>query len=207
MCGIAGVVSLEKKFINVDISKSMVDILEHRGPDDSGYLFFHTGARHNPNISFYLNLTDEEFKHVNQTLNTIKASEVQKELHEHDYDLFLGFRRLAILDLSSAGHQPFSDLSKNIWLVFNGEIYNYVDLRSELRNFGHRFKSNCDTEVIVYSFVQWGIECVKKFNGMFSFALYDNFKKKLYLVRDRCGIKPMYWSIDEDYNFTFASEV
>ncbi|MEN3014755.1 MAG: asparagine synthase (glutamine-hydrolyzing) [bacterium] len=206
MCGICGVVSLENKSVNVDIVKGMVDILEHRGPDDSGYLFFHTGARHNPQICFYLNLTDQKFRDYNQTLSTIQSNEVQKELHEHDYDLFLGFRRLAILDLSSAGHQPFSDLSRNIWLVFNGEIYNYQQIRDELKTLRHRFKSNCDTEVIVYSYVEWGIDCVSKFNGMFAFAIYNNFKKKLYLVRDRCGIKPLYWTY-KNGNIIFASEI
>ncbi|MDW8195498.1 MAG: hypothetical protein RMJ51_04605 [Candidatus Calescibacterium sp.] len=164
MCGICGVISIWNKLVNVDIVNDMVDILAHRGPDDSGYLFFHTGARHNPNISFYLNLTDEEFMKINSTLSSRQSDEVQKELHEHDYDLFLGFRRLAILDLSSAGHQLY------------GEIYNYLELKNELKNYGHRFKSKTDTEVIMYAFVQWGIECIKKFNGMFAFALYDKIK-------------------------------
>lgn len=207
MCGICGVISLYNKSVNVDVVRNMVNILEHRGPDDSGYLFFHTGVRHNPNISFYLSLTEEKFKDINKIVSTIENVEIQRELHEHDYDLFLGFRRLAILDLSYAGHQPFCDLSKNIWVIFNGEIYNYIELRNELKNYGHKFKSNSDTEVIVYSYIQWGIDCIKRFNGMFAFALYDNFKKKLYIVRDRYGIKPLYWTFTRNGDFIFASEV
>jgi asparagine synthase (glutamine-hydrolysing) len=205
MCGIVGVIALNKQSINVDIVKSMVDVIEHRGPDDSGFLFFHTGARHNIDISFFLNLTEEKFKNLNDNLEVLESTSIQKELHEHDYDLFFGYRRLSILDLSKNGHQPMSDLSKNIWIIFNGEIYNYLELKKELVKKGHKFKSNTDTEVILYSYIQWGISCIEKFNGMFAFAIYDNFKKKLYICRDRYGIKPLYWTLNED--LIFSSEI
>ena len=132
MCGIVGAVCLKEKSINVNYAKSMVDKIAHRGPDDAGYLFFHTGARHNKNISFYLNLTDNKFKNLNDTLAPIENSNIQKELKRHDWDLFLGHRRLAILDLSNIAHQPMSDLSKNIWVVYNGEIYNFREIRPKL---------------------------------------------------------------------------
>ena len=207
MCGIVGVLSLNKPNINVDYTKPMADKIVHRGPDDAGYLYFHTGTRHQKNISFYQNVTDEKFKNLDSTLPTIEASNTQKKLHSHDYDLYMGHRRLSILDLSYAGHQPMSDLSKNIWISYNGEIYNFKDLRSELKKLGHVFNSNTDTEVIIYAYIEWGIDCIKKFNGMFAFSLYDNYKKKFYLCRDRYGVKPVYYHVTKNKTFIYGSEI
>jgi len=208
MCGIVGAISLGSPSINVDYAKPMADKISHRGPDDAGYLFFHTGARHQKKISFYLNLTDEKFKKINDTLPTIESQSIQRELHHHDYDLYMGHRRLATIDLTSAGHQPMSDLSKNIWVTYNGEIYNFKEIKNELQKYGHKFISNTDTEVIIYAYIEWGIDCIKKFNGMFAFALYDNFRKKFYLCRDRYGIKPVYYTITPlKQTFIFASEI
>ncbi|MFY4842753.1 asparagine synthase (glutamine-hydrolyzing) [Aliarcobacter butzleri] len=207
MCGIVGALSLNRPTINVNYIKSMADKIAHRGPDDAGYLCFHTGARHNKKISFYQNLTDEKFKNIEDMLPTIESNSAQRELHSHDYDLYIGHRRLSILDVSYAGHQPMSDLSKNIWIAYNGEIYNFKELRIELEKLGHRFKSQTDTEVIIYAYIEWGIECIKRFNGMFAFSLYDNFNKKFYLCRDRYGIKPVYYHITQDKTFIYASEI
>ncbi|MCT7531812.1 asparagine synthase (glutamine-hydrolyzing) [Aliarcobacter cryaerophilus] len=207
MCGIVGALSLNKPSVNVDYIKPMADKIAHRGPDDAGYLCFHTGARHNKKISFYQNLTDEKFKNIEDMLPTIESNSAQRELHSHDYDLYMGHRRLSILDVSYAGHQPMSDLSKNIWIAYNGEIYNFKELRIELEELGHRFKSQTDTEVIIYAYIEWGIECIKRFNGMFAFSLYDNFNKKFYLCRDRYGIKPAYYHITQDKTFIYASEI
>ncbi|MDN5081912.1 asparagine synthase (glutamine-hydrolyzing) [Aliarcobacter butzleri] len=207
MCGIVGALSLNRPTINVNYIKSMADKIAHRGPDDAGYLCFHTGARHNKKISFYQNLTDEKFKNIEDMLPTIESNSAQRELHSHDYDLYIGHRRLSILDVSYAGHQPMSDLSKNIWIAYNGEIYNFKELRIELEKLGHRFKSQTDTEVIIYAYIEWGIECIKRFNGMFAFSLYDNFNKKFYLCRDRYGIKPAYYHITQDKTFIYASEI
>lgn len=207
MCGIVGALSLNRPTINVNYIKSMADKIAHRGPDDAGYLCFHTGAKHNKKISFYQNLTDEKFKNIEDMLPTIESNSAQRELHSHDYDLYMGHRRLSILDVSYAGHQPMSDLSKNIWIAYNGEIYNFKELRIELEELGHRFKSQTDTEVIIYAYIEWGIECIKRFNGMFAFSLYDNFNKKFYLCRDRYGIKPVYYHITQDKTFIYASEI
>jgi asparagine synthase (glutamine-hydrolysing) len=207
MCGIVGALSLNKTSVNVDYTKSMADKIAHRGPDDAGYLYFHTGSRHKNNLSFYQNLTDEKFRNIESMLQAIEANSVQRELHCRDYDLYMGHRRLSILDVSYAGHQPMSDLSKNIWISYNGEIYNFKKLRSELKKLGHKFKSDTDTEVIIYAYIEWGIECIKKFNGMFAFSLYDNFKKKFYLCRDRYGIKPVYYHITKDKTFIYGSEI
>jgi asparagine synthase (glutamine-hydrolysing) len=207
MCGIVGALSLNKKSINVEYTKPMADKIAHRGPDDAGYLYFHTGSRHNKKVSFYQNLTDERFKNLDSMFPSIESKSVQRELNSHDYDLYMGHRRLSILDISYAGHQPMTDLSKNIWISYNGEIYNFKELRLELKNLGHKFKSNTDTEVIIYAYIEWGIECIKKFNGMFAFSLYDNFKKKFYLCRDRYGIKPVYYHVTKDKVFIYASEI
>lgn len=207
MCGIVGALSLDLKRININYAKPMADKIKHRGPDDAGYLFFHTGVRHKKDISFYQNLTDEKFKNIKGTLPPIESSYAQTELSSHDYDIYMGHRRLSILDTSPAGHQPMSDLSNNIWITYNGEIYNFKELRAELEQLGHKFKSNTDTEVIIYSYIEWGIECVNKFNGMFAFSLYDNLRKKFYLVRDRYGIKPLYYHITKEKTLIYGSEI
>ncbi len=209
MCGIAGVVALNHKTIELINTVKMLDSLSHRGPDDAGYLYFHTGTKHRGH-SFHLNLSDKKFSKLSPLLPTIQEEAVQRELCQHDWDIFFGHRRLAILDLTDAGHQPMSDLSKNIWVVYNGEIYNFKEIRAELEKAGHKFKSNTDTEVIIYAYIEWGIKCIEKFNGMFAFALYDNFQKKFYLVRDRYGIKPLYYSIVKEPNghsLIFGSEI
>lgn len=207
MCGIIGALSLNKPSINVNYAKPMADKISHRGPDDAGYLFFHTGTRHNKRVSFYQNLTDNKFSNVEDMLPSIESQSAQRELTHHDYDLYMGHRRLSILDVSYTGHQPMSDLSKNIWIVYNGEIYNFKDLRKELENLGYSFKSQTDTEVIIYAYIEWGIECIHKFNGMFAFSIYDNFNKKFYLVRDRYGIKPVYYHLTDEKTLIYASEI
>ena len=121
--------------------------------------------------------------------------------------LGLGHRRLSIIDLSSAAHQPFSNEYHNLWLVFNGCIYNYKELRHELELTGrHCFKSNSDTEVIIHAYEEWAEGCLKKFVGMFAFAIYDTKLKRLFLARDPFGIKPLYYSKIGN-SFVFASEI
>ena len=208
MCGIVGVVSLERPFIDVAPVKKMTDRIAHRGPDDAGHLFFHTGTRHQQKVSFFQNAGERQFSRLSPLLPNIEDDALQRELNSHDWDLYLGHRRLAIIDTSPAGHQPMSDLSKNIWLAYNGEIYNFQELRRELEKLGHRFKTHTDTEVILYAYIEWGIECIHRFNGMFAFALYDNFNKKLFLVRDRYGIKPLYYTLTpQTRTLVFASEI
>ena len=123
-----------------------------------------------------------------------------------DFSLGLGFRRLAILDLSAAGHQPMPDESKNYWIIFNGEVYNFEEIRNELRNYGFTFFSNCDTEVILKAYVKWGLDCVQRFIGMFSIAIFDKLKNELILIRDRVGVKPLFYYSKNDL-FLFSSEL
>jgi asparagine synthase (glutamine-hydrolysing) len=118
----------------------------------------------------------------------------------------LGHRRLSILDLSPAGHQPMCNEDGTVWVVFNGEIYNYKPLRTELEALGHTFKSNTDTEVIVHAYEQYGVNFVAKFRGMFAFGLWDERHKRLVLARDHFGIKPLYYYQDNSF-VSFASEI
>jgi len=118
----------------------------------------------------------------------------------------LGFRRLAILDLSPAGHQPMSDPCGRVWVVFNGEIYNFREVRRELEALGHTFRSLSDTEVIVLGYVQWGEAVLRKLNGMFGLAIWDDAKHRLIVARDPMGIKPIYYSVDRGI-LTFGSEI
>jgi asparagine synthase (glutamine-hydrolysing) len=118
----------------------------------------------------------------------------------------LGHRRLSIIDVSPAGHEPMSDTSGTVWLTYNGEIYNFKEIRRELENLGHQFKSNTDAEVIIYSYLEWGHECLARFNGMFAFAIWDARDESLFLARDRLGIKPLYYG-DTPAGFAFASEI
>lgn len=118
----------------------------------------------------------------------------------------LGHTRLSILDLSPRGHQPMCDIGNRFWITYNGEIYNYKEIKEELMSKGHRFKSKTDTEVILYSYIEWGVGCLDKFNGMFAFAIWDDKKKVLFAARDRIGIKPLYYYY-KDKLLIFASEI
>jgi len=117
-----------------------------------------------------------------------------------------GHNRLSIQDLSSHGHQPFISDCGNYIIIFNGEVYNFKTIKKELENLGYLFSSNSDTEVILYSYKEWGIGCIKKFIGMFAFSILDKIQNKFVLVRDRAGVKPLYYYAKEK-DFMFASEI
>ncbi len=120
--------------------------------------------------------------------------------------LGLGHTRLAILDIGTGGHQPMSYGEGRWWLTFNGEIYNFLELREELIGLGHRFESESDSEVLLAAFAQWGPECQTRFNGMWAFAIWDAEERELFLSRDRFGVKPLFWHFD-GRRFAFASEM
>jgi asparagine synthase (glutamine-hydrolysing) len=129
-----------------------------------------------------------------------------KETQPEPIEIGLGHRRLAILDLSPLGHQPMQDPVTGNWIVFNGEIYNFRELRKELEAAGVEFKSHSDTEVILAAYRVWGESCLTRLGGMFAFALWDTLRKRLLLARDPMGIKPLYYH-QSNQNFIFASEV
>ncbi|MEW6614140.1 MAG: asparagine synthase (glutamine-hydrolyzing) [Thermodesulfobacteriota bacterium] len=190
MCGICGFVNQEKRTEAFDegLLKKMTSVLKHRGPDDSGMVFLSSSTSREPLI---VNYTDSEKK--SRTTN-------------NDYNIGLGHQRLSIIDLSPSGHQPMSNEDGRIWITYNGEIYNFKVLKSELEAQGHRFKSNSDTEVIIHLYEEKGIDGIHKLNGMFAFALWDGNNERLFLVRDRLGIKPLVYYNDKR-KILFASEI
>lgn len=127
------------------------------------------------------------------------------ELLESD-TLGLGHRRLSILDLSVLGKQPMSYADKKYWITYNGEVFNFFEIKNELIAIGFTFKTETDTEVILAAYIQWGEKCLDKFNGMFAFAIWNESDKELFLARDRFGIKPLYYNFKNNNVFAFASE-
>src|SRR2546423_1114216 len=117
----------------------------------------------------------------------------------------LGHRRLSIVDVSG-GHQPMSNETGSVWITYNGEIFNHAELRPELERAGHRYASRCDTEAILHAYEEYGADCATKFRGMFAFAIWDAAARTLCWVRDRLGIKPLYYYWDGRV-FAFASEI
>ena len=117
----------------------------------------------------------------------------------------LGARRLKVLDLGRDAHMPMAAEDERTWLVFNGEIYNFVELRSELEACGHRFRSAGDTEVVLRAYLEWGDECCRRLEGMFAFAVWDARRHRLFAARDRLGVKPFFYA-QSGSRFAFASE-
>jgi asparagine synthase (glutamine-hydrolysing) len=123
-----------------------------------------------------------------------------------EQNIGLGFVRLSIIDLSANGHQPMTDATGQYVIILNGEIYNYIELRDELRSLGYKFRSRSDTEVLLYSFIEWGPQSLDRLNGMFAFAVLNKREKSIFLARDRFGIKPLYYFQDNNV-FIFGSEI
>ncbi len=157
MCGILGSISNTFSF-----SKSSLDCLAHRGPDDEGIFF--------------------------------------------EKPVMLGHRRLAIVDLSENGHQPMVSADGNYVLIYNGEIYNHLDIRQDLLQKGYVFRSGSDTETLLYAFIEYGTSVLEKLNGIFAFAIYDKQRQKVFIARDHFGVKPLYYYQDTN-GFAFASEL
>jgi len=188
MCGITGFYSYKNK-INTKKYYEAHKKIAHRGPDDEGFIY-----KNNQNTIEYLSGDDtiDELKPRGFIYNKEPSS------------LILGHRRLSIIDLTSAGHQPF--VFENLSLVYNGEIYNYIELRNELKELGYNFDTDSDTEVFLKAYHCWGSEAFNKFNGMWASAIYDHKQDTILLTRDRFGIKPLYYSIVDD-NLIFGSEI
>ncbi|MCC7119844.1 MAG: asparagine synthetase B, partial [Anaerolineales bacterium] len=125
---------------------------------------------------------------------------------DSDSNLGLGHRRLAIIDTSDGGRQPMSYADGRYWIVFNGEMYNFLELKVELEGLGYSFKTESDTEVILTAYHHWGEDCQLKFNGMWALAIWDSRERVLFVSRDRFGVKPMIYHYDENH-FAFASEM
>ena len=143
------------------------------------------------------------FKHALDTL--VHRGPDNSGIEVIDNEVTLGHRRLSIIDIDH-GHQPMFDNEKRYSVTFNGEIYNFIEIKKELKSLGCSFKTNSDTEVLLNAYIKWKDKCVLKFNGMWSFAIWDNHNKELFLSRDRFGKKPLFYS-DINEKFIFASEM
>lgn len=151
-------------------------------------------------------ITSDQLKQMNDTMYHRGPNDHGEEIYPASggYNVGLAQRRLSILDLSELGHQPMHSKDSRVSVVFNGEIYNFNEIKEELRDY--TFCSSCDTEVIIAAYLKWGISCVDKFNGMFAIALFDRDTQSLYLIRDRIGKKPLYYWLNGE-NLIFASEL
>src|SRR3972149_8822917 len=185
MCGIAGIISFYSS-VDPKMLMKMTDIVKYRGPDDYGYLGVDL------NNGFYF-----PFK---------KIEEFSGSSINGNFQLILGHRRLSIIDLTEKGHQPMMYGNGSLWITYNGEIYNYVEIREEFKKKGYLFKSQSDTEVILASYLEWGKGCIEKFNGMWAFAILDVSNRELFCARDRLGVKPFYYHFNGE-KFSFGSEI
>ncbi len=181
MCGIAGIYR-RRGFRDSDPLRltAMTDAIIHRGPDDFGYLLGDTRQ------------------------GRIEIG--QGGFAPGTYDVLLGHRRLSIIDLSVKGRQPLHNETRDVFIVFNGEIYNHIELKQTLAARGHQFVSATDTEVIVHAYEEWSEDCVGQFNGMWALAIWNQRKRELFCSRDRFGVKPFYYFLTDDV-FIFASEI
>lgn len=196
MCGILGYI----KFGDCDIiPRNILDMshsMNHRGPDDEGYVLINFNDGILDTLSGENSCTE-----IKRELNSFSVNSNLK-----NSDIVLGHKRLSIIDLTENGHQPMVSNDKKYCVTFNGEIYNYLELRDELKKLGYCFKTQTDTEVLLYSYIHWGIDCLCKFNGMFAFTIWDQNLRRLFCARDRFGIKPFYYYNDSKC-FVFGSEI
>lgn len=185
MCGITGIVALNGAPLDLQVLQRMNDVQAHRGPDGEGFVV--SWPESHGYCSAFL-------RHTSQSRRTPPPK------------IALGHRRLAILDLSDRGLQPMSAGASGAWIVFNGEIYNHIELRNELEARGRFFNTRTDTEVLLQSYLEWGEACLERLDGMFAFAIWDGARGRLFCARDRLGIKPFYYSMPAEH-FIFASEI
>lgn len=179
MCGISAIFSRECQPLHALIAR-MNALVSHRGPDGSGVCVLRRMDGVEPRLSL-----DQD------GIGTAA----------------LGHTRLAILDLSTQGHQPMSTLDERFWITYNGEIYNHQELRQELEALGQSFKSRTDTEVILAAYAHWGTACLSRFNGMFAFVIVDRLTRRVFVARDRFGVKPLYYWRSDKGLLAFASEI
>ena len=188
MCGIAGIIDLTGAPPPADLLIRMADVQRHRGPDGEGF----AALSLDPHGSLFLTR--------GQMANR------QSPIGNRQWTGAFAHRRLAILDLTEAAAQPMPNDDGSLWLVYNGEVYNYPELRAELEALGHRFRSSGDTEVVLKAYNAWGTECFSRFNGMWGIAIWDARRGTLVLSRDRFGVKPLHYHFD-GARLVFASEI
>jgi asparagine synthase (glutamine-hydrolysing) len=182
MCGIAGIVAPDG--LDPQVLVTMTHLVKHRGPDGFGFAYYPPGPEIRPEVIHNQN----RWPHCRRSV------------------VGLGNRRLAILDLSELGNMPMQTEDGSCSITYNGEIYNYCEVRSELEAAGYRFRTRTDTEVLLKAYQHWGEGCLHRFNGMWAFALWDHRKQTLFCARDRFGVKPFYYSL-VGRQFFFGSEI
>lgn len=201
MCGIAALVSWGQHS-DFRAIEAMSRLVRHRGPDDEGLVFF-SGASATP-VSF--GGPDTPIDCFEPGHPYLPAQRYSGGVPS-DTIVALAHRRLSIVDLSSAGHQPMCFANQRLWIVYNGEVYNYLELRAELEQLGYTFRSHTDTEVMLAAYAEWGRDCLARFNGMFAFVLLDRAKQRIFAARDRFGVKPLYYRVAPSGMLAFASEI
>ena len=156
-------------------------------------------------VDYSRNIKENSFNKMRDIINYRGPDDFGTQVYEKDnFTLALGHRRLSIQDLSPLGHQPMS--FENLSIIFNGEVYNFEEIKEELLKLNYTFVSHSDTEVILKAFDAWGVKCTDRFRGMFAFCIYDKNDEKLYIFRDRAGVKPLYYHINQT-EFIFGSEL
>lgn len=194
MCGIS--VFFHKHSLSVPLyERFLISMhkIDHRGPDDEGVVLVNTNTG-----NFKIVRTPKTHIDIQNTCDI-------NEVNISEYNLILGHKRLSIIDLSTQGHQPMQN-KDNSWVVFNGEIYNYIEIREELKSRGSVFTTSSDTEVLLEAYRVWGSACQNKFNGMWAFCIWDNVNKKIFISTDRFGVKSFYYVSFED-SFVLGSEI
>lgn len=197
MCGLSGIFEFgEAESVQLPYAVAMAKAIRHRGPDDEGYVVFS-----NNKISqvFY----GDDTPHIVRT-HHCEAKSVSGV--EFKSKATLAHRRLSIIDTTPGGHQPMPSADRRYWISYNGEVYNYIELREQLSSLGHSFSTDSDTEVILEAYIEWGAGCAERFNGDWALLIYDTHRNELFVSRDRFGIKPLYYYQDSTH-IIFASEI
>lgn len=201
MCGISALISMEGAGVTEAEIRTMTGAVTHRGPDDEGFaLFCDTGE---PVLFSGAGTPDSVLESAFPYAPLSRAPPTVAGTVR----VALGHRRLSILDLSPAGHEPMCTPDRRYWLVYNGEVYNYRELRAELEAVGHAFRTGSDTEVLLHAYAEWGRDCLNRFNGMFAFVIYDRETGTIFAARDRFGVKPLYFWFSPEGLLAFASEI
>jgi asparagine synthase (glutamine-hydrolysing) len=194
MCGIVGQYHLGASRLDPLCVYQAAYLIKHRGPNSEGYLVLNTTTG------------QSELRNGPDTAEGIDYPPIAAPV-SFAPDLVLSQRRLSILDLSPKGHEPMALAGRDdLWITFNGELYNYLEVRAELQAKGRVFTTECDVEVLLHAYDEWGVDCLDRFLGMFAFALWDQQRQRLWCARDRFGIKPFYYAVSEN-RFSFASEL
>lgn len=201
MSGLSGFIAKPGKFLPVSLILRMSDLIIHRGPDDEGYLFL------NRNNEIYTAGGKNTPIQVWKTFTPQQPRKGIADCSQNYSMLALGHRRLLTHDFSPVDHLPMSFNNGKYWIVFDGIMYNYRDVRQELLKTGYKFITNSDAETVLAAYSEWGDKCFERFVGMWAIAIYDHSNKEIILSRDRYGIKPLYYYFSPSGDFYFASEI